>query len=66
MLKKPSYIMPLGYITIVLSTIMDYVIFGNSFSTLSIIGMLLTSSGLMVKLFVPEEDKTKVTTKINK
>ena len=57
--------MPLGYITIVLSTIMDYVIFGNSFSNLSIIGMLLTSSGLMVKLFVPEEDKAKVTTKIN-
>jgi drug/metabolite transporter (DMT)-like permease len=53
MLKKPSYIMPLGYITIILAALMDYVIFGSSFSTLSIVGMFLTSSGLLVKVFVP-------------
>jgi drug/metabolite transporter (DMT)-like permease len=53
MLKKPSYIMPLGYITIVLSAMMDYILFGNSFSGLSIIGMMLTSSGLLMKLLIP-------------
>jgi drug/metabolite transporter (DMT)-like permease len=53
MLKKPSFIMPLGYITIILSTIMDFFLFGNSFSMLSIVGMLLTSSGLLVKLLIP-------------
>jgi len=59
MLKKPSYIMPLGYITIVFSALMDFILFGNSFGTLSIVGMLLTSSGLLVKLLIPEEDKAK-------
>ena len=45
--------MPLGYITIILSAIMDFVLFGNSFSMLSIAGMILTSSGLLVKLLIP-------------
>ena len=53
MLKKPSYIMPLGYVTIILSSIVDSLMFGSSFGTLSIIGMFLTSSGLLVKLLVP-------------
>ena len=54
MLKKPSYIMPLGYITIILSSVMDFLLFGNSFGTLSILGMFLTSSGLLAKLLIPE------------
>lgn len=53
MLKKPSFIMPFGYVTIILSSIVDNVMFGSSFGTLSIIGMSLTSSGLLVKLLVP-------------
>ncbi len=53
MLKKPSYIMPLGYITIILSSLLDYILFGNSLSTLSIMGILLTSSGLLIKLLIP-------------
>jgi drug/metabolite transporter (DMT)-like permease len=53
LLKKPSYIMPLSYISIVLSAITDFLLFGNSFSTLSIIGMFLTSSGLLVKILIP-------------
>ena len=53
MLKKPSYIMPLGYITIILASIVDNIIFGTQFGTLSIIGMFLSSSGLLVKLLIP-------------
>lgn len=64
MLKKPSYIMPLGYITIILSALCDYVYFGNKFSTLSILGMFLTSCGLLVKLLVPEDDKVEPVNKI--
>lgn len=45
--------MPLGYVTIILSSIVDSLMFGSSFGTLSIIGMFLTSSGLLVKLLVP-------------
>lgn len=56
MLKKPSYIMPLGYVTIILSSIVDNIMFGSSFGTLSIVGMFLTSSGLLVKLLVPEDE----------
>ena len=54
--------MPLSYISIVLSTITDYLLFGNSFSMLSIVGMLLTSSGLLVKLLIPEEDEVRTAT----
>lgn len=53
MLKKPSFIMPFGYVTIVLSSIVDSIMFGSEFGTLSIMGMFLTSSGLLVKLLVP-------------
>ncbi len=58
--------MPLGYLTIVLSSIIDYVYFGSEFSTLSIIGMGLTSSGLLVKLLVPEDDDGGKVIEINK
>ena len=56
MLKKPSFIMPFGYITIVVGTILDYVVFGQGVDWLVIVGMVLTSSGLMVKLIVNEEN----------
>jgi drug/metabolite transporter (DMT)-like permease len=52
LLKKASYIMPFGYITVILSAIMDFTLFGNAFSSISIFGMLLTSSGLLAKLFI--------------
>jgi drug/metabolite transporter (DMT)-like permease len=53
LLKKASYIMPFGYITVILSSLMDFILFGNEFSSLSIFGMLLTSSGLLAKLLIP-------------
>jgi drug/metabolite transporter (DMT)-like permease len=57
MLKKPSHIMPLGYIAILVSTLTDKILFGNDFTFLTICGMLLTSSGLLIKLMVPEDAK---------
>jgi drug/metabolite transporter (DMT)-like permease len=54
MLKKPSYIMPFGYLAIIISTLTDKLIFGTDFTFLTIIGMFLTSSGLLVKILVPE------------
>jgi drug/metabolite transporter (DMT)-like permease len=53
MKKKPSYLMPFGYITIIGSALIDFFIFGNSFDILTIIGLLLTSCGLFVKLIIP-------------
>jgi drug/metabolite transporter (DMT)-like permease len=53
MKKKPSYMMPFGYITIIGSALVDYLIFNTSFDFLTIIGMFLTSCGLLVKLIVP-------------
>jgi len=45
MMKKPSYIMPFGYVSIVCSVFSDAWIFGASFDilTIRIIGMFLTS-----------------------
>jgi len=59
MIKKPSHIMPFGYITIILASLIDYAYFGTEFNILSIIGMILTSSGLLIKIFVPENDRAK-------
>jgi drug/metabolite transporter (DMT)-like permease len=53
MKKKPSYMMPFGYITIAGSALVDFLIFNVSFSLLTIIGILLTSCGLLIKLIVP-------------
>ena len=52
LLKKPSTIMPFTYITIVLSFIVDYFYFDEKFDILSIFGMLLTSSGLLIKIII--------------
>lgn len=53
-LKKASYIMPFGYVSIVFSFMMDIFIFDENFDTISILGMCLTSSGLLIKLLVKE------------
>jgi drug/metabolite transporter (DMT)-like permease len=55
MMKKPSYIMPFGYVSIICSVISDFLIFGTNFNVLTIFGMFLTSCGLLVKLIIPEE-----------
>jgi len=54
MIKKASYVMPFGYITILGSAALDSLIFCYNFDLFTIIGMLLTSCGLLVKIFVPE------------
>lgn len=53
-LKKPSYIMPFGYLTVICSFFTDMYFFGSSFDTLSVIGMCLTSAGLFSKLLISE------------
>ncbi len=44
---KPSKIMPFGYVTILLGFIGDIYFFEYKFTPLPIVGMLLTSSGLL-------------------
>lgn len=51
-LKKASYIMPFGYISIVVAFISDIVFFSANFDWVSIVGMLMTSAGLLSKLIV--------------
>jgi drug/metabolite transporter (DMT)-like permease len=55
LLKKASYIMPFGYISIVFASICDIIIFHLSFDWVSIVGMVMTSFGLLSKLLVAEE-----------
>jgi drug/metabolite transporter (DMT)-like permease len=52
LLKKASYIMPFGYISIVLAFISDIVLFDAHFDWLSIFGMALTSCGLLSKFLI--------------
>lgn len=51
-LKKASYVMPFNYISIVLATLSDILLFGASFDFISVIGMILTSLGLVSKLII--------------
>lgn len=52
LLKKASYIMPFGYISIVLACISDILIFDAHFDWLAILGMVLTSCGLLSKFLI--------------
>ena len=52
-LKKASLIMPFGYAGIVFASIYD-ILSGEHFDFLSIVGMVLTSAGLMSKLLIKE------------
>lgn len=54
-LKKASYIMPFGYISIIVAFVCDIFLFNSSFDWISIIGMIMTSAGLLSKLLVKEE-----------
>lgn len=55
-LKKPSHLMPFGYLTVIISFVTDRVFFGTSFDTMSICGMILTSAGLLMKLFMADDE----------
>jgi drug/metabolite transporter (DMT)-like permease len=50
-MKKPSYLMPLGYITVILSFCADFFIFNANLDLYAVIGILLTSGGLLTNLW---------------
>lgn len=51
-LKKPSYTMPFGYVAIIVSFTADLLIFDIKFNLLQVVGILLTSVGLLSKYIV--------------
>lgn len=51
-LKKPSYTMPLGYLGILVSFLADIFYFGVKFNFLSVLGLILTSIGLLSKFLI--------------
>lgn len=53
-LKPPSHTMPFGYLGVVVGFTADIVFFGSKFNAYTIVGMLLTSLGLISKLFVAD------------
>lgn len=57
-LKKPSHTMPFGYVTIVVTFLADLFIFRTRFDILQVIGIILTSVGLLSKFLVNEEPPT--------
>lgn len=48
--------MPFGYLSIILSALIDILYFGHHFNFLSLFGMILAGSGLLIKLLIPEDD----------
>lgn len=51
-LKKASLIMPFGYISIVFAVISDVLLFKTRVDFVTVVGMLLTSLGLIGKLII--------------
>ncbi len=51
-LIKPSKTMPLGYLTVAVGFVADVYLFGTRFTFFPIIGILLTSAGLLTDLLV--------------
>ena len=51
-IKKPSRVTPFSYITIIASFIADLYIFGISYNFIAIVGIILTSSGLLGKYLI--------------
>ena len=66
-LLKPSNTMPFGYVGVVIGFASDVLYFGVDFNWLAILGMLLTSIGLLGKLIMPhdESDRNEAEQKIN-
>ena len=46
-ISKPSVVMPFGYVSVVVGFLGDVFLFGTEFSFLAVVGMLLTSTGLL-------------------
>ena len=57
-LKSPSLVMPFGYASVIVSFLADVYLFDTVFSALPIIGMLLTSAGLLSG-YLKEENQNK-------
>ena len=55
LLKRASYLLPFGYTGIIAGFLFDVLIFDTSFNWAAILGMILTSVGLLGKLLLKED-----------
>lgn len=58
-IKKPSYVMPFGYVSVVAGFLADIFLFKTQFSFLAIVGMALTSVGLLGE-YLKSRDKVEL------
>lgn len=49
---KPSLVMPLSYVTVIVGMIVDITVFSANYNVYMILGAILTSCGLLTKFFV--------------
>jgi len=54
-LMKPSRVMPFGYISVIVSFVADIYIFKAEFNFLAVLGILLTSLGLIGKYLLEKQ-----------
>ena len=48
-IAKPSIVMPFGYVSVTFGFFADVFLFNTSFTLISVVGMILTSAGLMTE-----------------
>ena len=51
-MKKPSKVLPFCYVAIIFSFIGDIYLFDIDFDVISVVGMMMTSSGLLSKFLI--------------
>lgn len=56
-LKKPSAMMPFGYVGVAAGFVADVYLFDTSFSVISVLGIFLTSGGLLSGFLLHKEYK---------
>ena len=58
-IKVPSLMMPFGYVAVMIGFVADVYLFDTDFSWLAIIGIMLTSSGLLSGYLVSKSEVKK-------
>jgi len=58
-LLKPSLVMPLGYVCIVVGFLADVYLFGTDFGFLPMLGILMTSAGLLSGYLVSKGEESR-------
>lgn len=54
---RPSVIMPFGYLSVVVAFLIDFYLFETRFSALTLLGIMMTSLGLLGNYLIEKSER---------